>query len=305
MRIWVTGGAGCVGSHLVEMLLNAGHRVDALDDLSTGRFSHLTDARRREGFGFHQVDVRGDELIGLAVRQRPDVIVHLAGNPFRPGGFADPRAEASLSVLSILNVLAAAQAVDGAVVGVVHATPDAVDAPSTPAEVSAWTIVDHLRIAHEVSGVLTTCVAISNVYGPRQRIVGGGPLVASMVAAIAGGGSVVIDHGDHTRDLLFVDDAVDALLRCVERMPGGVIPVGSGTVTRPSAVADLLARVAGVDVSKVEGPERPGDRDRPAWPLDQASERLGWRPWTTLEDGLRRCWRAATDAMTQGAPVSG
>lgn len=284
-----------MGSHLVEMLLNAGHRVDALDDLSVGRFSHLADARRRDGFGFHQVDVTGDELVPLAARHRPDVIVHLAGNPFRPGGFADPRAEASLTVLSALNVLAAAEAGGGAVVGVVHATPDASEPPSTPAEVSAWAVVDHLRIAHEMGGVPTTCVALSNVYGPRQRMQRSGPLVAAMLAAMTEGRPIVIDGGDHTRDLLFVHDAVDALLRCVERMPGGVVPVGSGTVTRPSAVAELLGVVTGNAAIIVEGPPRIGDRDRPAWPMGQAGERLGWQPWTSLEEGLRRCWDALAD----------
>ncbi len=288
MRVWVTGGAGFVGSHLVDRLLADGHRVDALDDLSGGRLSNLAEARGRQGFSFHQIDVLAEELVALAERHEPDVIVHLAGRVIRPGGLPDPVEEGRLTVLGALRVLEAARGVGSCVVGVVHATPDTDQAPATPAEVSAWTVVDHLRLQREAYGVETVCVALTNVYGPRQQVNGRGPLVAAMVDNAAVGRPLEVHGGDHRRDLLFVDDAVDALARCVERRPHGVVPVGSGIVVAPSEVAALVAGGLADDSTPtvVTGPARTRDAARPPWPTEPARQLLGWEPWTPLEDGI-------------------
>ena len=304
MRVWVTGGAGFIGSHLVDRLLRDGHRVDALDDLSMGRFANLADARALAGFGFHQLDVLGPDISLLAERHRPDVMVHLAGRTFRPGGVPDPVSEARLTVGGALNTLEAARAVGARLVGVVHATPETDVAPSTPAEISAWTVVDHLRVHGQIYDLETVCVPIANVYGPRQRVDGDGPLVAKMVAAALAGEPLVVHAGDHSRDLLFVDDAVDALARCVEGSCTGVIPVGSGRSTTPSSVAQIVIEAAGTDGQGqiVDGPARQPDADRPAWPMDLAAELLGWAPWTSLEHGVRQTveWFRRTQAADAG-----
>jgi UDP-glucose 4-epimerase len=301
VRVWVTGGAGFVGSHLVERLLSSGHRVDALDDLSGGRLANLSEARGRAGFGFHQLDVLETDLAALAERHRPDVVVHLAGRVWRPGGLPDPVAESRLTVLGCLAVLEAARRVGAFVVGVVHATPLTDEPPSLPAEVSAWTVADHLRVYAEVHAMDTVCVPLANVYGPRQVSDGTGPLVATMVGAALAGEPLVVHEGDHARDLLFVDDAVDALVRCVERRPAGMIPVGAGVVTRPSAVAELVLDALDLPAGEVRppverGPARPGDRDRPPWPTDVAREQLGWSPWTDLADGIAQTMAARREA---------
>ena len=191
-------------------------------------------------------------------------------------------------MVGALRVLEAARAVGSCVVGVVHATPDTDQAPSTPAEVSAWTVVDHLRLQREAYGIDTVCVALTNVYGPRQQVSGGGPLVASMVDNAVEGRPLEVFGGDHRRDLLFVDDAVDALARCVDRRPAGVIPVGSGTVVAPSEVAAIVAgRLADDTTPQIESaPARRGDFARPPWPTEPARQLLGWEPWTSLRDGI-------------------
>lgn len=288
MRIWVTGGAGFIGSHLVDRLLVDGHRVDALDDLSGGRFGNLASAREHVGFSFHQIDVLAPELVVLAERVRPDVMVHLAGRVWRPGGFADPTEEGRLAVVGVLNVLEAARRVGARVVAMVHATPETTDPPATPAEVSAWTVVDHLRVHREALGVETSCVAMANVFGPRQVSDGVGPLVANMVAAALDSRCLEIHQGNHSRDMLFIDDAVDALARCVERGPSGVLAVGSGRTTTPSEVAALISEMFDPEEPPLieDVPARGLDADRPAWPLASAAAALDWAPWTSLESGI-------------------
>ena len=290
MRVWVTGGAGCLGSHLVERLLSEGHRVDALDDLSTGSLANLSAARGVDGFGFHQIDVTAGELPTLAARHQPDVIVHAAGRSVRPAGLADPLAETNATVVGTLSVLTAARLCGARVIAVVHATPDAADPPSTPAEVSAWTVVDQLRVHRTRLGVPTTCVVLANLYGPRQAVSDGGPLVARMIDDLVVGRSLTINRGDHTRDLVYVDDAVDAVCRCLDRPDATVVPVGSGTIVRPSEVAAMLGEVAGRRIEILDAAARRGDLDRPAWPLEPAAQQLGWAPWTELRDGLAACW---------------
>jgi UDP-glucose 4-epimerase len=297
VRIWVTGGAGFVGSHLVDRLLVDGHRVDALDDLSAGRFANLSSAREHEGFSFHQIDVTVPELAVFAERIRPEVIVHLAGRVWRPGGFADPMAEARMTVVGVLSVLEAARPIGARVVGVVHATPETDEPPATPAEVSAWTVVDHLRIHRDTLAVETTCVSLANVYGPRQLSDGIGPVVANMIDAAVEGRSLEVHEGDHRRDLLFVDDAVEALVRCIELAPAGVIPVGSGATATPSEIAELIADCFDADDRPTveAAPARGIDADRPPWPLAHTTATLQWSPWTSLETGLVQTLAARTE----------
>ena len=287
-RRWVvTGGAGFVGARLVERLLADGCRVDALDDLSNGALTSLAPVRGSEGFTFHQIDVRRSELMQLAERHRPDVVVDLAGGVRGAGGALSPVDDAERRVPATVRTLEAARAVGAHTIGVVHATPHSPHPPQVPSEISAWTVVDHLRIQTELYGSPATTVVISNVYGPGQPVGDDGPLVAAMVQAAVAGDPLPVSAADNARDLLFVDDAVDALARAVERRLVGVVPVGSGTAVRPSEVASLVQRLwpdGGLSVG--ETPSRPGDAARPPWPTAPAAEQLGWTAWTSLEDGV-------------------
>ncbi|MGY9072939.1 MAG: NAD-dependent epimerase/dehydratase family protein [Acidimicrobiales bacterium] len=288
MRIWVTGGAGFLGSHICDRLLAEGHQVDALDDLSSGDLANLAEARRHDDFSFHQIDVRRPELIELARRHRPDAVIHAVGFLERPGSIHAPREDTEVNLGALLRVLATARAVEcRRVVAVVHATPEADTAPATPAEVNAWTAIDHLRIHHEQAWIETAAAVVANVYGPRQMVDDQGPLVARMARQVTRGEPCVI-HGDglQTRDLVFVDDAVSAVVSCLEAPSGSVVPIGSGSTSTPLDVLGLIETALGRSVDVLHEPARVPDPDRPAWPIDTAHALLGWAPWTDLEDGV-------------------
>ena len=297
-RVLVTGGAGFVGSHLVERLLADGVAVDVVDDLSTGSLTNLGAARaqRDRALSIHTLDVRAPGLIDLAVRRRPEVVVHLAQrSPADP----DDREAAELAVVGTLNVLDAARAagarkvvlvLDGAdVYGEVAARELPVKegwrgAPVTVAQVTARTVLDLAAVHRSRYSLEFTALALADVYGPRQRPEAG--LVAAVVADPHG---VVADQRWQL-DAVYVDDTVDALARATQRGTGLLVNVGTGLAV---PARELQRRV--VDLRQAHAvPPRTDDeplvvRSRPQRltlsPV-RARIHLGWEAYTPLADGL-------------------
>jgi UDP-glucose 4-epimerase len=295
VRALVTGGAGFIGSTLVDRLLAEGHAVDVVDDLSTGRLDNLAEARadRRNELTIHHIDIRQPEMTDLVVRRRPEVVFHLAA---RPG--ADVVVDAEVTVLGTVRVLEGARA--GGVHKIVFASSAAVyghvpddrvpiresqqQRPVSAAGVAKKAATDYLAAYREQHGIEFTSLALASVYGPRQTR---GP-VAAFTAALSGGRPPTI-HGDgrQTRDFLYVDDAVDALVRAAERGSGLLVNIGTGRETAVGALAALIAEQLGVEGVEPESePARPGDRLRSALDAGRAKIHLGWSSWTVLEEGL-------------------
>jgi UDP-glucose 4-epimerase len=285
----VTGGAGFVGSHLVDRLLAEGHAVEVIDDLSTGSLANLAEARananRSAGeLKFHHLDVRAPELGELVARRRPDVVFHLV------------RAEPAVAFVGGLNILDAARGAGAAKVivafdalalyGPVPATDLPVKegrdwAPSSPAGVAQRAVAELLAIYRAEHALEFTGLACGAVYGPRQRPVAGA--VAAFVDAEATGQACTI-HGDgrQTRDFVYVDDAVDAFVRAASRGTGLIVNIGTGTQT---TIRELQRLVTGGAEAK-RAPWRPGEVGRFAVSPVRARIHLGWESWTTLEDGI-------------------
>jgi UDP-glucose 4-epimerase len=287
----VTGGAGFLGSHLVDRLLAAGHPVDVLDDLSTGRLSNLADARadRSAELRIHQVDVRGREVVDLLERRKPEVVFHLAANRH-----ADPVEDSSATILAALHVLEGARRAGSRKVVVVldpevygRAEADALPLKeSHPAEpvvahgVASLAVVEYLRLYREQHGVDFTALVLDTVFGPRQS---GGVLGRAAAALLAGDTPVAPPAA---RDLLFVDDAVDAIVRAGERAGGLLLNVGWGRAYPLRDAVATMAEAAGrADVAAAEGEPLEG---MATLALDAARARihLGWEPWTSVEEGI-------------------
>ena len=289
MRALVTGGAGFVGSHLVERLLAEGHAVDVVDDLSTGSLANLADARasvNRIGgeLKFHHLDVRVAELVELVTRRRPEVVFHLA--------VTDPATVfvGGLTVLEAARVSGVGKVVVGfdalSLYGPVPAGELPVKearawAPATPVGVAQRALADLLALARADHAIEFTGLACASVYGPRQRPAGG--VVAAFVDAVETGQACTI-HGDgrQTRDFVHVDDAVDALVRAATRGTGLIVNVGTGTQT---TIRDLQRLVSGGAEAK-RGPVRPGEVGRFAVSPVRARIHLGWEAWTGLPEGI-------------------
>lgn len=294
MNPLVVGGAGFLGSHLVDRLLAEGWPVDVVDDLSTGVLGNLADARSVGGIlKIHTLDVRAGDFSSLVGMRRPDVIYHLG---LLTPGHADRDADGSaipnlLAVLEAARVHGVGKVVVAVPAGALYGDVPSRDLPvkeSRPFEpqglrgVLANTVTQLLDLYRNEHAVEHTALALSSVYGPRQRAVDG--VVAAFAAAIARGQPLVV-HGDgrQTRDLLYVDDAVDALFRAGQRGSGLVVNVGTGVQT---SIRDL-ARAMHPDAEIVHAPRRHGDITRMALSPTRARIHLQWSPWTDLPTGLR------------------
>ena len=273
MRVLVTGGAGFIGSHLVDRLLAEGMDVDVVDDLSSGSLANLEEARAAAGCTFHHMDVRAPEVVELCGRLDPQAICHLAAHTDGVESIVDPIFDADVNVLGSLNVFEAARESGADLVYVGSAG----SSYATPAALSGRVVFDYLELHARLYGQDWTALSMGEVYGPRQKA----GVVAAMVDAIAVGRPVTVSG---SVDLLFVDDAVDAVVRAVAKTLGETVPVASGQLVPEADVATMLAAALGADVEVESAPVPPSpQRTDPR----RTRELLGWAPWTRLDEGLR------------------
>lgn len=291
----VVGGAGFLGSHLVDRLIAEGSTVDVVDDLSSGSLANLADARAAGGaLKIHTLDVLADEFAALAAIRPPDVVYHLAWMP--PGrGVA---VQAGRAVQGMLAVLEACRTQGSKVVTALPGASLYGDVPMRDLPIKeghAWspvglhgiiakTVVDLLNLYRADHTVEFTALAMSTIYGPRQRSDGG--VVGSFAHALRSGTSPEI-HGDgrQTRDFLYIDDAVDALVRAGARGGGLVVNIGSGVST---SIRQLWSMMAGPSAQDpIATPRRANDISWFSLSPTRARIHLAWAPWTELSMGLR------------------
>jgi UDP-glucose 4-epimerase len=296
VNVLIVGGAGFIGSHLTERLLAEGHTVDVVDPLTAGSLANLAGARAVGGdLKIHTLDAGADEFQGLVAMRTPDVIYHLGLMP--PGkSRAATGGDGVRSTLAVLEaarqsgvtkvvVALSAVALYGDVAG--RDLPVKESQPWAPMGVHGVltrSVADLLSVYREQHSVEFTALALANVYGPRQRPDGG--VVAAFAQALQDGVSPML-HGDgrQTRDFLYIDDAVDALVRAAVKGSGLVVNVGTGVAT---SIRDLWALMAGPDGRPpAPSPRRTDDVVRSAVSPTRARIHLAWAPWTELAVGLR------------------
>ena len=303
VRALVTGGAGFIGSTLVDRLLAEGHSVDVVDNLSTGSLANLAEARTSAGrrLSVHSLDIRSSELGELMERRRPEVVFHLAAQADVRRSVAEPVFDADVNVLGTLRVLEGARAagaqrvVFAASGGTLYGEPDAADLPVTesmphrplsPYGVSKKSAIDYLVAYRELHSMEFVALALANVYGPRQDPHGEAGVVSIFAERILRDQPVTIfGDGEQTRDFVFVDDVVDAFVRASGRGGGLVCNIGTGRETSVNQLFGQLAKHAGVDVPAVHAPLRAGELLRSSLDPSRAGIHLGWSSWTSLHDG--------------------
>jgi UDP-glucose 4-epimerase len=309
MRALVTGGAGFIGSALVDRLLAEGHEVDVVDDLSTGSLSNLAEARKAGGkaLRIHQLDIRVPELVELVALRRPEVVFHLAAQASVPASVVRPIFDAEVNVLGTLNVLEGARSagsdrvVFAASGGTLYGDPDVskqpipetmAHRPLSPYGVSKKSAIDYLVAYRELHAVEFTALALANVYGPRQDPHGESGVVAIFARRLVAAQPITIfGDGEQTRDFVYVDDVVDAFVRASARGGGLVCNVGTGRGTSVNEIHRVLAEAAKVDTPAEHGPPRAGDVRHSSLDVGRAAMQLGWQAWTSLETGLEATLR--------------
>jgi UDP-glucose 4-epimerase len=299
----VTGGAGFIGSALVDRLLAEGHHVDVVDDLSTGSLANLAQARASADHhvSFHQLDIRSPDLGEVMTRRRPEVVFHLAAQADVRVSVARPIFDAEINVIGSLNVLEGARAAGARKVvfsssgGTIYGDPDPSELPIkeshpqrpvSPYGVAKKVVGDYLHAYRELHNLEYTALALANVYGPRQDPHGEAGVVAIFAGRLlAGEPCTIFGDGEQTRDFVYVDDVVDAFARAADRGTGLVINIGTGTETSVNELYSTMAEAAGVDTPAVHAPARAGELQRSSLDPGRAGIHLGWKSWTTLPEG--------------------
>jgi UDP-glucose 4-epimerase len=303
MRTLVTGGAGFIGSNLVDALLERGDEVTVVDDLSTGRRENLTQALER-GAELVESDIRDSQaLLDLLGRAKPDVVFHLAAQIDVRHSVADPAADARINVEGTINVLAASleagvrrfvnTSTGGAIYGegqILPAPEDHPVAPLSPYGNSKFCAENYCSLFRRLHGLSTVSLRYGNVYGPRQDPLGEAGVIAIFCGKLLEGGRpTVYGDGKQTRDYDFVGDVVAANLAAAETDTAGPYNVGTGRETSVLELVDVLRELGGGAAFEPEfAPERPGEVRRIAIDPSRAREELGWEPRVELREGLER-----------------
>jgi UDP-glucose 4-epimerase len=319
MRTLVTGGAGFIGSALVDRLVRDGHEVVVVDDLSTGRLENLADAFASGRVEHAEVDLAGPDLAGTVAEARPEVVYHLAAQIDVRRSVADPLYDARVNVLGTVAVAKAAleagcrRLVFASSGGTVYGEPVPAalpidetypPGPTSPYGVGKRSAEDYLASFAELHGLEPVSLRLGNVYGPRQDPHGEAGVVAIFCNRLLADEPVTIfGDGRQTRDYVFVEDVVDAFVTGGRHpdAPGARLNIGTGVETSVLELYDALREVAGFGPEPAFAPARPGELARIALDCSRAGRVLGWRAGTDLADGLGRTWAWAFQEVNAGS----
>ena len=305
MRALVTGGAGFIGSTLVDRLLGEGHDMTVVDNLSRGRLENLAAAREAgDRFEFRELDLTDPAIEDVVAAARPEVIFHLAAQIDVRLSVEDPVHDAQVNVVGTVRLAEAARKVGvrrivftssgGSIYGPVTELPVAETRPVDPLSPYAAGKVAgeiYLEMFSRLYGIEWAGVAPANVYGPRQDPHGEAGVVAIFSQRLlAGQPTRVFGDGGNTRDYVFVDDVVDAFVRAAEvpAAAGLRFNVGTGVETTDRGLHTLVAEAAGAADDPEYAPARLGDVARSALDAERAAEVLGWTPRVTIREGVAR-----------------
>ena len=297
MKVLVTGGAGFIGSHLVDRLVQEGHEVIIVDNLVTGKRRNINRAAR-----FYKLDVQSWRLERVFRNERPNVVMHLAAQMDVRKSVEDPMFDAQVNILGTLNVLQQAvkhgvrkvvfSSSGGAIYGEQETYPapeSHVTKPMSPYGLSKLCGEQYLSYYQRSSGLQVVSLRYANVYGPRQDPEGEAGVVAIFIQKMLNNEQAVINgNGRQTRDFVFVEDVVEANLAVMGQDTQGTYNVGTGVETSINDLFRILIQHTGSTCKEVHGPAKKGEQARSVIDSTRLRHELSWDPKADLSDGLKK-----------------
>lgn len=294
MRITVTGGAGFIGSHLVDCLIEDGHTVQVIDNLYTGNKEFVHSKAQ-----FVELDIRDPKLYSVLEEFRPDYIFHEAAQTEVSTSMSDPMLDCDINLMGLINLLNAAVKLDvkkflmpssAAVYGNLDTLPlneEMIGNPSSFYGLTKLTTEHYLRIYHETFGLPYICYRYSNVFGPRQGNGGEGGVISIFAKAIVQGSPIIIyGDGKQTRDFIYVDDVVEANILGMQHQVTGIYNVSTGISSSVNLLVDEFRNISGKDIEVVYDKPRLGDIRDSVLATDKSEKELLFTAKYNLHDGL-------------------
>ena len=294
MRITVTGGAGFIGSHLVDRLIEDGHTVQVIDNLYTGNKEFVHSKAQ-----FVELDIRDPNLYSVLEEFRPDYIFHEAAQTEVSTSMSDPMLDCDINLMGLINLLNAAVKLDvkkflmpssAAVYGNLDTLPlneEMLGNPSSFYGLTKLTTEHYLRIYHEAFGLPYICYRYSNVFGPRQGNGGEGGVISIFAKAIVQGSPIIIyGDGKQTRDFIYVDDVVEANILGIQHQVTGIYNVSTGISSSVNLLVDEFRNISGKDIEVVYDKPRLGDIRDSVLATDKSEKELLFTAKYNLHDGL-------------------
>jgi len=296
LTILVTGGAGFIGSHVVDAYLRLGHRVVVVDDLSRGARENVNTQAC-----FHRVDVCSSELDDIFRAYKPAVVNHHAAQVRLSESLKDPMHDAWVNIMGSLNVLKACaehgvrKVIFASSGGAIYGDPETLPAeetqplrPISPYGASKAAVEHYLRVFEAGWGLCYVALRYANVYGPRQRTDNESGVIAIFTNAMVKGETPIIyGDGEQVRDYVYVDDVVEANVLALDDRAQGAFNIGTGVGTRVKELYAQLSELIGYRGNASYGPPREAEVEKSVLRIDCARRQLGWEPRVPLAEGLR------------------
>lgn len=296
MKVLVTGGAGFIGSHIVDALVNRGDEVVTIDNLSSGRKENLNPKVK-----LIKLDIADPKTMDIVAQEKPELIFHLAAQALVPVSVRDPLFDAEINVKGFLHVMEGAvkagtkkivySSTGGAIYGDIEPipTPETVEArPLSPYGITKLNGERYLDFYRALRGINQTVLRYANVYGPRQNPFGEGGAVAIFTQKLLSGERpTIFGDGSQTRDYVYVGDVVLANLKASESLDPGPFNIGTSIETSTKELFRTIQKALGTKLEPIYGEERAGDLPRSALNVYKASKGLDWVPQYSLVDGIK------------------